>query len=268
MSELVGDCSIRQLNASFIIHRSLSLSLSLSGKTTLALEILLNQDEWISPPGFDFYFWALPEGATPPEAVVNGPLPFRIIRGIPDGASLPERALVCIDDLQSEQNTNLVLLFTVHSHHKHISVLNLTHSLFPKNRFQRDLTQSTKYIFAKKSPRDVQAFHRLAVQLEPGGARNLYDAYREATKAPFGHFLVDLTQDIHPALRFRSVHPLPGGGGQATCIYAHDTDVDDLMKTETQYGKYDPSAPHSSTSSLVHGESSATQSSAGHSVEE
>lgn len=233
----------------------------------MALEILLNQDEWISPPGFDHYFWALPEGATPPDAVVSGPLPFRIIRGIPDGASLPERAFLCIDDLQSEQNTNLVLLFTVFSHHKHISILNLTHSLFPKNRFQRDLTQSTKYIFVKKSPRDVQAFHRLAIQLEPGGARGLYEAYREATKAPFAHFLVDLTQAVHPALRFRSVHELPSGE-QATCIYAHDKDVEDLLKTATQYGRFVPPTSHSSTSSLVHSEPGATQSSAGHALEE
>lgn len=191
--------------------------------------MIRHQDKWFTKP-FENYFWILPEGSEPPGEVCHGPLPFVILHAIPSGLTLPEHSLVVIDDMQQEQNRELVLLHTIYSHHRDLTCISLVHSLFPKNKFHRDLTQSTKYIYVKANPRDKQAFQRLAVQLQPGRARELVGAYTDACSRPYGHLMVDLTQRIHPALRYRAPLPPDSPDDDGVCVYATERDVEDLIR--------------------------------------
>ena len=167
---------------------------------------------------------------------------------MPDGSTLPHHSLVVLDDLQSEQSKDTLLLHTVHSHHRNLTVICLNHSIFPKNRFQRDLTQSTKYIIVCKNPRDTQAFHRLALQLHPSHARSLYDAYLDACSRPYGYLLCDLTQEAHPALKYRS-QLFPSDEGQ--CVYATDQELSHLLREHPHYVRYSEIRHSPDASSII-----------------
>lgn len=183
---------------------------------------------------FRHYFWCLPEGSEAPRQILERP-EFQIHYGVPDGGTLPHDSFVVLDDLQHAQNLNTQLLHTVHSHHRNLTILTLNHSIFPKNRFQRDLTQSVKYYLVAKNPRDTQAFFRFALQLDPTRARSLYDSYLDSCSRPFGYLLCDLTQTAHPALRYRS-NILPSDEG--LCIYASDEDLARLMRDDPRYVRF------------------------------
>jgi len=204
-----------------------------SGKTTLALRMLEHEKEIFSSP-FDHYMWCLPNGSEPPQEIAKRS-DFQIHYGVPDGATISPNTIVVLDDLQHEQGLQTQLLYTVHSHHRNLTVISLNHSLFPKNRFHRDMTQSTKYIIACNNPRDSQSFFRLALQLEPARARSLYECYLDACKKPFGYLLCDLTQQAHPALRYRTqLFPSDDGLG----VYSSDEDVQQLMRDDGGYERY------------------------------
>lgn len=195
--------------------------------------MLEHEKEMFSSP-FEHYFWCLPNGSEPPKAISDRP-DFQIHFGVPDGATLPYNSMVVLDDLQTEQGLQTQLLYTVHSHHRNLTVISLNHNLFPKNRFQRDLSQSTKYIIACNNPRDAQAFYRLAIQLEPNRARSLYQAYLDACSRPFGYLLCDLTQEAHPALRYRT-QLFPSDDG--LCAYSTDEDIQQLIHEDKQYERF------------------------------
>lgn len=211
------------------------ISMFVAGKTTLVLRMLEHEKELFSSLS-DHYFWCLPNGSEPPKAISDRS-DFQIHYGVPDGATLPCNSMVILDDLQTEQGLQTQLLYTVHSHHRNLTVISLNHNLFPKNRFARDLSQSTKYIIACNNPRDAQAFYRLALQLEPNRARSLYQAYLDACSRPFGYLLCDLTQEAHPALRYRS-QLFPSDGG--LCTYCSDEDIQQLVREDNQYERFCP----------------------------
>jgi hypothetical protein len=217
-----------------------------AGKTTLALRLLKHEKDMFSTP-FENYYWCLPHGSVPPSSLHSD---FQIHYGVPDGATLPTNSIVFLDDLQHEQGLESQLLHTVHSHHRNLTVVCLNHSIFPKNnRFHRDQTQSTKYMIICKNPRDTQSFFRLAIQLESGGrARSLYQSYLDACSRPFGYLLCDLTQRVHPALRYRSC--LFPDDKEGLCIYASDEDLNRLIQDDPSYERFSeaihaltPSAP-------------------------
>lgn len=214
-----------------------------AGKTTLALKLLEHERELFTTP-FRHYYWCLPEGSEPPAEIQERP-EFHIHYGVPDGSTIPHDSFVVLDDLQHAQDLNTQLLHTVHSHHRNLTVVTLNHSIFPKNRFQRDLTQSVKYYLVAKNPRDTQSFFRLALQLDPTRARSLYSSYLDSCSEPFGYLLCDLTQRAHPALRYQS-KILPSDEGLV--IYATDEDLGRLMRDDPRYVRYSE-ALHSAGSS-------------------
>lgn len=222
---------------------------SCSGKTTLAIELIKHEREIFTNP-FQHYYWCLPEGSEAPLEIQNRSN-FQIQHGVPDGATLPHHSLIVLDDLQHAQCMNTVLLHTVHSHHRSQTIISLNHSLFPKNRFQRDLTQSTKYVIVCRNPRDSQAFYRFALQLETGcRARSLYHSYIDACSRPFGYLLCDLTQRAHPALKYRT-QLLPSDDGMK--VYATDEELAQLLRDDPRYVRFSD-AVHSAGASAADGE--------------
>lgn len=209
---------------------------SRSGKTSLTLSLIRHAKDVFSTP-FQHHVWCLPSGSEPPDEIAARS-DFQIHFGVPDGAELPPHSLVVLDDLQHENNIKTQLLHTVHSHHRSLTVISLNHNLFPKNRFHRDMTQSTQYVIILANPRDAQAFHRLALQLEPSRARSLYESYLDACGRPYGYLLCDLTQQAHPALRYRT-QILPTDDGLH--LYTTDEHLNQLMRDDPSYVRYTPS---------------------------
>lgn len=55
-----------------------------------------------------------------------------------------------------------------------------------------------------KNPRDKTQFQHLARQVYPENSKSLVDVYNHCTNQAHGYLIVDLTQEIPNALRFRS----------------------------------------------------------------
>ncbi len=180
-----------------------------SGKTTLVLDLLKNRKSTIEGELKHFY-WALPEEAAVPHAVLHHDPPFHIIRGPPTPSDLQQDSFVVIDDLGTRcmgnrsESENIAKLFTVTSHHSRVSIILILHNQFPKGPFSREIALSCGYNILTKNPRCPQTFRHLAQQLVGQGVNSLYSCYCEATESPYSYFLVDNTQSCPPALRFRT----------------------------------------------------------------
>ena len=74
--------------------------------------------------------------------------------------------------------------------HRGFSTIYIKHNLFHQSKLGMDVELQNTHIALFKSPRDVQQFATLSVQLGLGSA--LVDWYRDATSVPSGHLLIDL----------------------------------------------------------------------------
>ena len=74
------------------------------------------------------------------------------------------------------------------------------HNLFHQSKLGRDVELQNTHIVLFKSPRNVHQVATLSVQLGLGSA--LVDWYRDATSAPFGHLLIDLSPRTDDRLRY------------------------------------------------------------------
>ena len=110
---------------------------------------------------------------------------------------------------QPEHAKTLEEIVKVQSRHMNVVTLLLFQSLFPPHKAARQISLNVKYIHLLKNPRDNCQFQYLARQLcGTGNYKYLVQAYQDATTAPYSCFLIDLTQECNPLLRFRS-HYLP-----------------------------------------------------------
>ena len=75
--------------------------------------------------------------------------------------------------------------------HRGLSTIYTKHNLFHQSKLGRDVELQNTHIVFFKSPRDVMQITTLSTQLGPGS--ELADWYRDATSAPFGHLLIDLS---------------------------------------------------------------------------
>ena len=100
------------------------------------------------------------------------------------------------------------------------------------------------------SPRDTQSFMRFACQLEPHRAKQLYHAYLDACSEPFGFLVCDLTNNIHPALKYKSF-PVSGVPGHGAAIYATEDDIRSLLEQDDRYARYSETPPSVDSSPRV-----------------
>lgn len=169
-----------------------------------------------------------------PEAIEKNS-EFDIIYGVPENSAIPNHSLVVLDDLQSFWQKDTLLLFTVYSHHKNITVIALAHNLFSKNKFARDVTLSTKYLILKRSPRDIAQYHHFARQVAGHKSKQLISALQDACTLPYSYLLVDLTQRAHPSLKYRT-NILPSDPNST--VYATEKDILDLVRSDSRYERY------------------------------
>lgn len=113
------------------------------------------------------------------------------------------RLLVILDDLMVGMDGRLLdILFTRGSHNWGTSVILVTQHLFTKEL--RVARNNAHYIVLMKNPAGALQVRTLAVQLFPGQASLLQQAYADATRQNFGYLLIDLHPVTPAVLRLRT----------------------------------------------------------------
>jgi len=117
-----------------------------------------------------------------------------------------DTTLVVIDDLMQEacSNEKVQELFTKRAHHDNISVILILQNLFASGRYTRTITQNAQYLVYFKNPRDNSVISSLGRQMYPYNSKFLTQAYRHATKKPYGYIFIDMSQSTPEHLRIRS----------------------------------------------------------------
>jgi hypothetical protein len=125
--------------------------------------------------------------------------------GLPTVDSFDGRqSLVIIDDLMNEVDQNVANLFTKLSHHRNVSVVFVTQNLFHRNRHVRTMNLNTHYLILFKNPRDANQVATLARQMYPGKSNFVLEAFRDATKVPYGYLMIDLKPETDERYRIRT----------------------------------------------------------------
>lgn len=114
------------------------------------------------------------------------------------------RVLLVIDDLMNEANQNVCDLFTKLSHHRNVSVVFISQNLFHRNRHVRTMNLNTHYLIIFKNPRDANLVATLARQMYPGDSKFLLEAFKDATREPYGYLLIDLRPESDEQYRIRT----------------------------------------------------------------
>jgi hypothetical protein len=105
--------------------------------------------------------------------------------------------LVILDDLlnECENDSSILNLFTVGSHHKNTSVYFISQNLFSKGRFYRTISLNCNYMIIFKNPRDKSQINVLARQIFPNNISYFLESYTDAVEnKSFSYLLIDLKQ--------------------------------------------------------------------------
>jgi hypothetical protein len=174
---------------------------STSGKTWFVFRLIKHVDRLIVPvPEKILYCYGefQPSFSEFPEVEFH--------EGLPDVSRFDgrQRVLLIIDDLMNEADQNVCNLFTKLSHHRSVSVVFITQNLYHRNRFVRTMNLNTHYIVMFKNPRDANQVTTLARQMYPGRSKFMVEAFKDATKNPYGYLLIDLKPETDERYRIRT----------------------------------------------------------------
>lgn len=177
---------------------------SFSGKTTFVKNLILSKDRICGGEPIKHIVWACKDRSYIPDELIALD-DFSVFEGIPDIDKIRANSLLIIEDLMLEAFTKKVLeLFTVHSHHKSISVCLILQSLFPREKLARDISINNQYIVVFKNPRDSSSIGVLARQISGKKWREIESIYKSACQNPFSYLLIDLRQETPDILRYQS----------------------------------------------------------------
>ena len=185
-----------------------------AGKTVLVANLLRVKDEYIIQGNeiknvvFCYSAWQPLYEELKEEGIVTqwvNKLPTNeefkelVVNYMDDGGSI-----VVLDDFLTELNKDIAEIVCVTSRHYNTTTFLLLQNLFPSNPWARQISLNAKYIYVLKNPRENAQISYLARQINPRNYKWIVDAYYEATKMPYGCFLIDMTQETPEILRFRS----------------------------------------------------------------
>jgi hypothetical protein len=185
---------------------------SQSGKTFLAHKLLYNRAwKYVHAPNPVWFYYS--EYQPLYDAMLLDGSVDRFIQGMPSREDLdelrafsdtPGGSLIAVDDQQLNMDASTARLFQITSHHRKISVVWMNQTLFPKNKYARDVSLNANLIFLTKNPRDASVITNFAKQFMPGEAKHLRQAYLEATEQPYSYMLLDMRQTCGSGVRVRS----------------------------------------------------------------
>ena len=113
--------------------------------------------------------------------------------------------LIIMDDLMASTANNAAVadLFTEGSHHRNLSVINLTHNLFPVGKNATTQRRNTQYMIVFKSPMSQDQIRTLGTFMFPGRLPEFMNIYRMATDKPYGYLVIDAKPDTPDDQRFK-----------------------------------------------------------------
>ena len=116
--------------------------------------------------------------------------------------------LLIIDDLMTEckDNTDIATLFSVHSHHKNISVFIVTQNIFMKGTCSRDINLNSTNMILFNNPRDRQQIRVLGQQMYPKKTLGFMEIFEDAIKQHDGHgyLFLDYKQQTPERMRIQT----------------------------------------------------------------
>lgn len=136
--------------------------------------------------------------------------------GVPTNKAIEEltfdrqHALIVLDDLMHRvvRDPEMELLFTQGCYHRRLSVVFITQNLFLKGSKSRTIALNTYYLILMKNARDASQISMLGRQLYPGCSNLLVEAYKDATKLPFGYLVVDTSPRGDDEYRLRTIEQI------------------------------------------------------------
>lgn len=175
---------------------------SQAGKTQFCLKLIKNKEQ-----AFDSHvneiFWCCRNKKFAPDELKND-INVKIIQGIVETDDLKPNSLIVIDDMMHLLTSDVLELFSVNSHHINCNVILILQNLFHTNKYLRSISLNASYFCLFRNPRDVSNFYFLAKQIEPNNWRNLLHCYNSVCSRPYQPFIIDLTQNAHNVLKYRT----------------------------------------------------------------
>jgi hypothetical protein len=176
---------------------------SQSGKTSILIEILLNNVALIDPPPHRIvYCYSRDQPAFEKLKNLNN-LEFH--EGLIDIDSFDPNVnnLLILDDLleKCESDKSILNLFMVDSHHANVSTFIITQSLFSKGKNWRSISLNCNYMIIFSNPRDRSQIFHLARQVFPSNPNFLLESFEDCTSLKHGYLFLDLTQGANNNMR-------------------------------------------------------------------
>ena len=122
----------------------------------------------------------------------TGLVQIQFIQGFDVLNIIEANSWLIIDDLAEsieQWSQDMLQLFTVRSHHEHISTLVL-HNLFHQSKCMRTLALNCTYYIIYRVDRDSISLIALNKQIYPGTPKFLLSAYNQATNKPYGYIQI------------------------------------------------------------------------------
>ena len=119
-------------------------------------------------------------------------------KGIPDlkedlsEISLNRHHILVFDDLMAQAIDSPVIskLFT-QGRHRNVSVILLLQNMFPKGKFNTDISRNAQYLTLFRSPSDRKQIDIIAERIFAKDRPNFMTVYGKATAKPYGYVLID-----------------------------------------------------------------------------
>ena len=173
----------------------LVIGASQSGKTTSVLKII--KQKRIEPmPKKIFYLYGARQPFMDRWNTDNPQQKIEFIEGLNLDVvdQYKEPKLLIIDDLILELNKDLAQHFIAGSHHKRVTTIFITHSIYLNNELYRLISNNTQYILLFKNKRNYSQVARLARQILGSGNARLTEAYKYI--GPYEFVLLSFHQRI------------------------------------------------------------------------
>ena len=115
---------------------------------------------------------------------------IRFAQGLPENPEFNN--ILVFDDLMSQASDSPVLsqLFT-QGRHRNASVILLLQNMFPKGKYNTDISRNALYKVLFRSPRDRKQIDIMAEQTFAKDRKNFVSAYVKETEKPFGYIILD-----------------------------------------------------------------------------
>ena len=126
-----------------------------------------------------------------------------IINGVYNGTRYND--IIILDDLMAEATDSPVVsrLFT-QGRHRNASVILLLQNVFPKGKYNADISRNAQYLALFRSPSDQKQIGIIGERMFDKNRVHFINAYYKETQKPFGYLLVDNRPGTPPDNQIRA----------------------------------------------------------------